>query len=161
VVAIAWPERRAGHLGIRNARTFVRRLETAQYEIGTPKPSQFLSLKPGEQLEVTGVVESILDARPVPGTVPYKDHIVALHLVDIHAHGSEAVILSLEHARQRLDKGGPVEIRRSGSSLGCVRGRMSSPELEKFNRTELDDRGLQLEEPVIGRSPSTDKSFIG
>src|SRR2546430_1810211 len=58
-------------------------------KLGEAKPSRFLTLKPGEQIELSGTVESISPV-PRPGTVPYKDHIEALHLVDIVAADSRA-----------------------------------------------------------------------
>jgi hypothetical protein len=51
-------------------------------KLGEAKPSRFLTLKPGEKIEVNGTVETISPV-PRPGTVPYKDHIEALHLIDI------------------------------------------------------------------------------
>ena len=51
-------------------------------KLGEAKPSRFLSLKAGEAIEVNGTVETI-SSVPRPGTVPYKDHIEAMHLVDV------------------------------------------------------------------------------
>jgi alginate O-acetyltransferase complex protein AlgJ len=50
-------------------------------KLGEAKPSRFLTLKPGEELEVSGTVKTISPV-PWPDSVPYKDHIEALHLVD-------------------------------------------------------------------------------
>jgi alginate O-acetyltransferase complex protein AlgJ len=43
-------------------------------KLGEAKPSRFLSLKAGEEIAVSGTVESVSPV-PRPGTVPYKDHI--------------------------------------------------------------------------------------
>jgi alginate O-acetyltransferase complex protein AlgJ len=141
------------------------------------KPSRFLSLKPGEVIEVSGMVESISPV-PRPGTVPYKDHITALHLIDIVAaggdRGSEGQQKSspsrgqrprattgnpggrifVEHARQRVDVAARL---RPGDRIK-LRLRPwpdVSAEYEKFNCTELDDPALQLEEPVWGEEVET------
>jgi hypothetical protein len=49
-------------------------------KLGERRPSSFLELKPGgTPLPVTGTVAAATPA-PRPGQVPYKDHIIALHL---------------------------------------------------------------------------------
>jgi len=123
---------------------------------GEAKPSRFLSLKAGEEIEVNGTVESISPV-PRPGTVPYKDHIEALHLVDIVAADSRDAAESHAQAvvylwsmrdnewtsAARLRPGDRVKFRlRPWPDV--------SAQYEKFNRTELDDSALQLEEPVWG-----------
>jgi alginate O-acetyltransferase complex protein AlgJ len=124
--------------------------------LGEAKPSQFLTLKPGEEIEVSGTVESISPV-PRPGTVPYKDHIEALHLVDIA--GADSPDATAPHAQAvvylwsmrdnvwtpaaRLRPGEPIKLRlRPWPDV--------SAQYEKFNRTELEDSALQLEEPVWG-----------
>jgi len=102
---------------------------------------------------------------PRPGTVPYKDHIEALHLVDIVAadsrgegaadtfrnaasHAQAVVYLwsmrdNVWTSAARLRPGDRVKLRlRPWPDV--------SGQYEKFNRTELDDPALQLEEPVWG-----------
>src|SRR6476646_3670178 len=125
-------------------------------KLGEAKPSRFLTLKPGGEIEVTGTVESI---SPVPrlGTVPYKDHIEALHLVDVvaadargeaAAHSQAVVYLwsmrdNVWTSAARLRPGDRVKLHlRPWPDV--------SAQYEKFNRTELDDSALQLEEPVWG-----------
>jgi len=94
---------------------------------------------------------------PRPGTVPYKDHIEALHLVDVMPEDSRGEAASHSQAvvylwsmrdnewtsAARLRPGERVKLRlRPWSDV--------SAQYEKFNRTELDDPALQLEEPVWG-----------
>jgi SGNH hydrolase-like domain, acetyltransferase AlgX len=125
-------------------------------KLGEAKPSRFLTLKPGEQIEVSGTVESISPV-PRPGTVPYKDHIEALHLVDVVAtdspdatasHAQAVVYLwsmrdNVWTSAARLRPGDRIKLRlRPWADV--------SAQYEKFNRTELDDPALQLEEPVWG-----------
>jgi alginate O-acetyltransferase complex protein AlgJ len=133
-------------------------------KLGEAKPSRFLTLKAGEQITVSGTVESVSPV-PRPGTVPYKDHIEALHLVDIvpadsrgegatdtfrdsASHAQAVVYLwsmrdNVWTSAARLRPGERVNLRlRPWSDV--------SAQYEKFNRTELDDPALQLEEPVWG-----------
>ncbi|MEP6585183.1 MAG: hypothetical protein ABJB70_00495 [Candidatus Udaeobacter sp.] len=133
-------------------------------KLGETKPSRFLSLKAGEGIAVSGTVESISPV-PRPGTVPYKDHIEALHLVDIvdsdalgegaadtfrdaASHAQAVVYLwsmrdNVWTSAARLRPGDRVKLRlRPWPDVAA--------QYEKFNRTELDDSALQLEEPVWG-----------
>jgi alginate O-acetyltransferase complex protein AlgJ len=125
-------------------------------KLGEAKPSRFLSLKAGEAIEVNGMIEAI-SSVPRPGTVPYKDHIEAVHLVDVT--GADSPDTTALHAQAvvylwsmrdnvwtpaaRLRPGEPVKLRlRPWPDV--------SAQYEKFNRTELEDSALQLEEPVWG-----------
>jgi hypothetical protein len=125
-------------------------------KLGEAKPSGFLSLKPGEEIEVSGTVESISPV-PRPGTVPYKDHIEALHLVDIVTADSRGEAASHAQAvvylwSMRDNVWTPAARLRPGDRIK-LRLRPwpdVSAQYEKFNRTELDDPALQLEEPVWG-----------
>ena len=125
-------------------------------KLGESKPSRFMSLKSGEEITVTGTVETISPV-PRPGTVPYKDHIEAIHLIDVvpeHARDatashSQAVVYvwsmrdNVWTSAARLRPGEPIKLRlRPWADV--------SAQYEKFNRTELDDSALQLEEPVWG-----------
>jgi alginate O-acetyltransferase complex protein AlgJ len=128
-------------------------------KLGEAKPSRFLTLKAGEEMPVTGTVETISPV-PRPGTVPYKDHIEEVHLVDVVAadsrgaggegasHSQAVVYLwsmrdNVWTSAARLRPGDRVRLRlRPWSDV--------SAQYEKFNRTELDDSALQLEEPVWG-----------
>jgi alginate O-acetyltransferase complex protein AlgJ len=126
-------------------------------KLGEAKPSRFLALKAGEEIEVSGMVESFSPV-PRPGTVPYKDHIEAVHLVDVVAaeslgeaesHAQAVVYLWSMRDNEwtsaaRLRPGDRVKLRlRPWSDV--------SAQYEKFNRTELEDSALQLEEPVWGQ----------
>jgi alginate O-acetyltransferase complex protein AlgJ len=125
-------------------------------KLGEAKPSRFLSLKAGEQIEVNGTVETV-SSVPRPGTVPYKDHIEAVHLVDIL--GADSQDATTAHAQaivylwsMRDNVWTPAARLRPGEA---VKLRLRpwpdvSAQYEKFNRTELEDSALQLEEPVWG-----------
>jgi SGNH hydrolase-like domain, acetyltransferase AlgX len=125
-------------------------------KLGEAKPSRFLTLKSGEEIAVSGTVESISPV-PRPGTVPYKDHIEALHLVDIVGADSRGEAASHAQAvvylwSMRDNVWTPAARLRPGERVKLRLQPWSdvSAQYEKFNRTELDDPALQLEEPVWG-----------
>ena len=100
-------------------------------KLGQPRPAQFFVPKAGEQVIVNGIVEAI-SAVPRPGTVPYRDHILALHLIDLKIDGqpgneaSRIARLSRKHARQRSYRGRPSSPRRPRQATpasvgGCIR----------------------------------------
>jgi SGNH hydrolase-like domain, acetyltransferase AlgX len=137
-------------------------------KLGAAKTSRFLSLTAGEEIAVSGRVESISPV-PRPGTVPYKDHIEALHLVDVVAagggRGSEGQEKSSPSRGQGPETHAVVYLWSMRDNVWTSAARLRpgdrvklrlrpwpdvSVEYEKFNRTELDDPALQLEEPVWG-----------
>jgi len=92
---------------------------------------------------------------PRPGTVPYQDHILALHLTDLVFDGraaNEALesLVYLESMRDniltsaaRLRPGDHVTLRlRPWADV--------ADRYEKINRSEIDDPVVQLEEPAWG-----------
>jgi alginate O-acetyltransferase complex protein AlgJ len=54
---------------------------------GTARPAGFYTPPLGASVSVRGIVRAIA-AAPRPGSVPYKDHIVALHIADIEGGGA-------------------------------------------------------------------------
>ena len=60
-----------------------------EMKLGQPPPTHFFVPKTGEEVVVSGTVEAI-STVPRPGTVPYKDHILALHLTDLTVEGRSA-----------------------------------------------------------------------
>ncbi|MBU4212760.1 MAG: hypothetical protein L6437_07485 [Kiritimatiellae bacterium] len=121
--------------------------------LGKPVPSLFVVPAPGKDWKVRGVVRAIAPA-PRPGTVPYKDHIVAAHIVDLEIRqpamrdGQAFVYLSSMRDNvwtpaARLRPGDPVMLLlRPWSDV--------APRYERINRTELPDDALQLAEPCWG-----------
>jgi len=125
-----------------------------EMKVGQPAPARFFVPKAGEEVVVNGTVEAI-STVPRPGTVPYLDHIVALHLTDLALEGraeNEAleslVYLESMHdnvltAAARLRPGDRVNLRlRAWVDV--------SDRYEKINRSEIDDPAVQLEEPCWG-----------
>jgi len=121
--------------------------------LGKPAPDLFVVPAPGKDWNVRGVVRAM---APVPrsGTVPYKDHIVAVHIVDLEyseqaISGNQALVYfqsmrdNVWTPAARLRPGETVTMRlRSWSDV--------APRYERINRTELPDDALQLAEPCWG-----------
>jgi alginate O-acetyltransferase complex protein AlgJ len=125
-----------------------------EMKLGEPMPSRFFVPKTGEEVVVSGTIEAI-STVPRPGTVPYQDHILALHLTDLTVEGGSAnegleslVYLesmrdNIQTAAARLRPGDRVKLRlRAWTDV--------SDRYEKINRSEIDDPSVQLEEPCWG-----------
>lgn len=122
-----------------------------EMKLGQAAPARFFVPKPGEEVVVNATVGAI-STVPRPGTVPYQDHILALHLTDLAVEGrsvSESLesLVYLESMRDniltaaaRLRPGDRVTLRLR--AWGDV-----SERYEKINRSEIDDPAIQLEEP--------------
>jgi hypothetical protein len=123
-------------------------------KLGEPVPAKFFVPKTGESVTATGTVEAI-STVPRPGSVPYKDHVLAFHFTDLTVEGRdetaglEAVVYAesmhdnVLTAAARLRPGDRVTLRlRPWSDV--------SDRYEKINRSEIDDQAIQLEEPCWG-----------
>ncbi len=123
-------------------------------KVGQPVPAKFFVPKTGESVTATGTVEAI-STVPRPGSVPYKDHVLAFHLADLtiegreEAPGLEAVVYAesmrdnVLTAAARLRPGDRVTLHlRPWADV--------SDRYEKINRSEIDDPTIQLEEPCWG-----------
>ena len=125
-----------------------------EMKLGKPVPAKFFVPKTGESVGASGTVEAV-SAVPRPGSVPYQDHILALHLTDLtiegrdHSPGLEAFVYAESmHANvftpaAHLRPGDRVTLRlRPWAEV--------SDRYEKINRSEIDDPVVQLEEPCWG-----------
>jgi len=125
-----------------------------EMKLGQPAPAHFFVPRAGEEVVVSGTVDSI-SAVPRPGSVPYKDHILALHLTDLMptVGNQNETVESLVYlwsmrdneptAAARLRPGDHVTLRlRAWTDV--------SDQYEKINRSEIDDPAVQLEEPCWG-----------
>ncbi len=122
-------------------------------ELRDVEPAEFFAPDPGEEVRVRGWVRDIAPA-PRPGTVPYRDHVVSVHLVDLEhdderIRGQQALVYmrSMEDnvwtpaARHR--RGDRIEVRlRSWDDV--------ADRYEAFHRSELDDWDVQLAPPAWG-----------
>ncbi len=116
-------------------------------ELGAPPGVEFLVPEPGRTLTVTGTVREVAPV-PRPGTVPYRDHVTAVHLVDLPEDNQAVVYMSgMEDNRwtraARLRPGEEITVRlRAWDEVADRYG--------AINRSELDDFELQLQEPCWG-----------
>jgi alginate O-acetyltransferase complex protein AlgJ len=128
-------------------------------KLGQAVPAKFFVPKTGESVMASGIVEAI-STVPRPGSVPYKDHVLAFHLIDLtiegraNTPGQEAVVYAESMrdnaltAAARLRPGDRVRLRlRPWSDV--------SDRYEKTNRSEIDDPAIQLEEPCWGEMRNT------
>lgn len=127
--------------------------------LGAPRASCFFTPRTGERIEVTGLVEAI---SPVPrsGSVPYKDHILTVHLVDLTGAlppAGNASLQSLVYLWSMRDNVWTKAARLRPGDRITVRLQPwadVSGQYEKINRSELDEQGVDLEEPVWGNYDS-------
>ena len=128
--------------------------------LGEAPPASFVVAPPGGELVVTGTIASATPA-PLPGRVPYKDHILAMHLVDVQvesegervAEAADAAgecIVYLWSMRDSVLQ--PAASYREGQQISMRLRPWADVESQygAINRTELDDLELQLEEPNWG-----------
>jgi alginate O-acetyltransferase complex protein AlgJ len=128
--------------------------KTIEMTLGQPMPAKFFVPKPGEAVVMSGTVEAI-SSVPRPGSVPYADHILALHLSDLMPEGSARsdgldALVYVESMRDnvltlaaRFRPGDRVTLRlRSWAEV--------ADKYEKINHSEIDDPAVQLEEPCWG-----------
>jgi alginate O-acetyltransferase complex protein AlgJ len=125
-----------------------------EMKLGQPVPAKFFVPKTGESITASGTVEAI-STVPRPGTVPYKDHVLALHLTDLTVEGrAETVGLeALVYAESMRDNTLTAAARFRPGDRVTLRLRPwtdVSDQYEKINRSEIDDPAVQLEEPCWG-----------
>ncbi len=119
-----------------------------------PAPAAgFLVLDPAaDPVRVRGRIAS---ASPVPrpGTVPYRDHVMTLHLVEIEgpgiSQGSQALVY-LFGMRDNIQTAAAAWRPGERVALDLRAWEDVAPDYERFNRSELDDIDLQLEIPTWG-----------
>lgn len=132
-------------------------------KLGIPKPSRFFTPNAGEEIDATGTVE-VVSSVPRPGTVPYADHVMAVHLTQIarttlredmqkHLPPEEESLQALVYLSSMRDNvWTPAARLRTGDRI-TLRLRSwteVASQLEQINRSEIADPEIQLEEPVWG-----------
>jgi hypothetical protein len=127
-----------------------------EMKLGQPPPARFFVPRTGEEVVVSGTVGAV-STVPGPGTVPYKDHILALHLTDLTAQGrrleegSESLVYlwsmrdNVLTPAARLRRGDHVTLR-------LKQWADVAEQYEKINRSEVEDPAVQLEEPCWGEA---------
>ena len=124
--------------------------------LGEPEPSVFLGLNSGAECVVEGTVGAV-GSVPRPGSVPYRDHVVAVHLVDLTAAEGPCVGSGATDAyvfvRSMKDNAWTKGARLKPGDAVRLRVRPwadVAEELDFINRSEIDDEALWLEEPLWG-----------
>ncbi len=120
---------------------------------GKASPTLFFSLAPGERADVQAVVAEV-SRSPRPGTIPYRDNIVTMHLVDLQGDKVE------ESKNQALVYGfgmrdnvmTPLASLRPGDrvSLRLTPWEEAEAEYGSYRRTSLEDEMTELELPNWG-----------
>ena len=117
-------------------------------QTGKPKDAGFFIAPSGESTRVTGVVAAISrSARP--GSVPYRDNILTLHLVDLQGldqqlPADQALVYSWGMRDNQLTK---LAALRPGDSvsLSLTAWEAVEGEFGSYRRTSLDDQMMELE----------------
>jgi len=103
---------------------------------------------------MSGTIDAISNV-PRPGSVPYADHILALHLTDLtpesgDRHADLEALVYVESMRDNVLT--PAARFRQGDrvTLRLQAWAEVADKYEKINRSEIDDPAIQLEEPCWG-----------
>ena len=120
-----------------------------------PRPAGFLRPTPGARLEIRGAVRAV-GPVPRPGSVPYRDHVVGVHVAGVTveagggaADGGEALV----YLRSMRDNAWTDAARYRAGDAVRLRVRPWSDvagELDGINRGEVDDPSVRLAEPWWG-----------
>ncbi len=121
--------------------------------LGEARPRTFYAPDDGAPpVRVSGTVEAV-SPIPRPGSVPYKDHVCALHLSELSGPGVPAEAQAMVYLRSMADGSLTRAARfRVGDriALELLSWNDVADRYERFNRSELDDQNLQLEPPCWG-----------
>jgi alginate O-acetyltransferase complex protein AlgJ len=125
-----------------------------EMKLGTPAASRFFTPAAGEEVQITGTVEAV-GSVPRPGSVPYADHITAVHLTNVtvlHRREEEPLQAVAYMLSMRDNVWTPAARLRAGErvTLRLKSWADIAPQYEQINRSEIDDPELQLEEPAWG-----------
>lgn len=115
--------------------------------------SGFLVVEPGQELDVQAVVAAISKSAR-PGSVPYRDNILTLHLVDIRGKigglpGEQALVYGLGMQDNELTDLANV---RPGDQIAITLSAWEDVEGDygSYRRSPLDDEMMELELPNWG-----------
>jgi len=124
-----------------------------EMELQKRPESDFFVPEPGASLKVQGIVAAV-SRSPQPGTVPYKDNIITLHLVDLTDIKSgrnygQALVYCWGMRDNNLTRFARL---RAGEEvmMNLVDWDSVSSEFSSYRRSTLDDEMLELELPVWG-----------
>ena len=129
---------------------------------GEPGASPFISLEPDREMPVSAAVAAV-SAVPLPGTVPYRDHICGVHLVDVrNADGTvsnaQACVFMWSMRDGELT---PTAHLRPGDRVeATLREWDPASRLGQINRSEPDDDDLLLADWCWGEPSAPDKARV-
>jgi hypothetical protein len=119
----------------------------------TTTNSSFFLAPAGAGTPVCGIVSSI-SVAPRPGSVPYKDHILSIHLTDLQGvkspvTGNQAIVNMWSMCDNKLTRAAKY---RPGDKLTLRLKPWAdvAPEYDGINQSFLDNEELQLQEPNWG-----------
>ena len=116
--------------------------------LGKPSPSNFIATDAGTAMAVTGTVSAVSPV-PRPGSVPYRDHICQVHLVELKDEagrpmpGREALVFMWSMRNKKLTPAGRY---REGRSVTLrLQAWQGEPERlhGRLNRSEFDDDEIE------------------
>ncbi len=133
-------------------------VRTALRPDGSPPRSTFAAPRDDRRVDVTGTVRAV-GPIPTPGSVPYKDQIVGVHVGDLALdsdtdggplNGTEALVYLWGMRDNELT---PVSDLRPGSPIVLTLEPWANvaADLDGINRGELEDTASQLAEPWWGQ----------
>lgn len=121
--------------------------------LGSSEDTGFLTVEFGEQMVVEGIVNAV-SRSPRPGSVPYRDNVLTIHLVDLKdqtgsLESDQALVYGLGMDDNKLTELANLRsgdlVKMSLSSWDEVEGEYGS-----FRRSPLDDEMMELELPNWG-----------
>lgn len=116
-------------------------------ELRDPPETLFFVPEPGSSQTVQGTIQAVSEV-PRPGTVPYRDHILSVHLVELPDDAQAVVYV---HSMRDNEWTSAARLR-PGQTVSLELHNWSdfSDQYDGINRSELDDWELQLQEPAWG-----------
>ncbi len=121
--------------------------------LGDAAPGQFYVPNAGEVVVASGTIQEIAPI-PRPGTVPYADHIAAVHLVDLESeralvNGRQALVYIWGMRNHILQEAARF---RAGDRITVLLRPWSDVAIQYdgINRTELKNEDVQFEVPTWG-----------
>ncbi len=120
-------------------------------DLGEPRPSTFLSVKPGSRQVVSGEVVARAPS-PHPSKVTYENHIIAVHLTSVRS--DDGTITNRQVLGYVMGMKGrkltPAAAWRPGDQVRIALQSWEDHQkiYSRVNRNELEDEMLMLEDPV-------------
>jgi len=113
--------------------------------------SKFIKLSAGSKLNISGTIKTVTRA-PRPGSVPYADHIITVHLANVSDNTNDygqALVYLMSMTNHVLTKAAGLRV---GDTVSMRLRPWSevSTKYERINRTDLDDPELLVQEPCWG-----------